>query len=170
MNLKISLIVLLITSNLSFGQRCFCISSTKDKEKGIEIAGGVTNTKDYYALLIQKIIYYKDTTKPCKYRMLYNVASKYQFSDSMLNTFGTVELKLTNDSTILIDSVKFQNSPLGFGPTLGFWFYIPEETIKTLSNYPIEYISVKNIVPPSYFTKKRKKEQIRIFKCLLLRK
>ncbi len=171
MNLKTGLLISLITlTSLSYGQNCFCISGTTDKEKGIETVSGVTNTKDYYSLLVQKIINLRDTTESDKYRMLYNVASKDQFSDNMLTTLGTVELKLTNGSTIVIDSVEYQNSPLGFGPTLGFWFYIPEETIRTLANYPIESISVKDVLIPSYFTKKRKKEQTKIFKCLLLRK
>jgi hypothetical protein len=171
MNLKTGLLVLLIPLiSLSYGQNCFCISGTKDKEKGIETVGGVTNTKDYYSLLIQKIMNYRDTTESYTYRMLYNVASKDQFTEDMLKTLGTVELKLTNESTIVIDSVEYQNSPLGFGPTLGFWFYVSEETIKTLSNYPIESISVKDVLRPSHFTKKRKKEQTKIFKCLLLRK
>jgi len=171
MNLKTGLIILMVAlTSLSYGQNCFCISGTKDKEKGIETVGGVTNTKDYYSLLIQKIMYYRDTTESNKYRMLYNVASKVQFSDSLLNTLGTVELKLINGLTIIIDSVKYQNSLLGFGPTLGFWFNVSEETIRTLSNNPIESISIKDLLAPSHFTKKRIKEQTKIFKCLLLRK
>ena len=172
MNIKTALLILSITlTSLTYGQNCHCISGgIRDKEKGIETVGGVTNTRDYYGLLIQKIMNYKDTTEPYKYRILYNVASRDQFSNSMLNTLGTVELRLTNDSLITIDSVKYQNNPLGFGPTLGFWFYLSEKDIKTLSNYPMESISVKNVLTPSYFTKKRKKEQTKIFKCLLLRK
>lgn len=171
MNLKTELLIsLIILTSWSYGQNCLCISGTKDKEKSIETVGGVANTRDYYSLLIQKIMNYSDTTESHKYRMFYNVASRDQFSDSMLNTLGTIELKLTNETTILIDSVEYQNSPLGFGPTLGFWFYISEETIKTLSNYPIESISVKDVLIPSHFTEKGKKEQIEIFKCLLLRK
>ena len=170
MNLKTILLILSIAlTSFSFGQNCFCISGTKDKEKGIETVGGVTNTRDYYSLLIQKIMNYRDTTETHKYRMFYNVASKVQFSDSLLNTRGTIELKLTNDSTIVIDSVEYQNSPLGFGPTLGFWFNVSEETIRILERYPIESISVKDVLMPSYFTKKRKKEQVRIIRCLLLR-
>jgi len=170
MNLKTGLLItFVILTSLTYGQNCFGISGTKDKEKGTETLGGVTNTRDYYSLLIQKIINYRDTTEPHKYRMFYNVASKHQFTDNMLNTLGTIELKLTNDSIIVIDSVEYQNSPLGFGPTLGFMFYVSEEIIKTLANYPIESISAKDVLKPSYFTKMRKKEQTKIFKCLLLR-
>lgn len=169
-NLKTGLLVLLIAlTSLSYGQNCFCISGTKDKEIGIETVGAVTNTRDYYSLLIQKIMNYRDSTVSHKYRMLYDVASKDQFTEDMLYTLGIVELKLTNESTIVIDSVKYQNSPLGFGPTLGFWFYVSEATIRTLSNYPIESISVKDVLIPSHFTKKKIKEQVKIFKCLLLR-
>ena len=157
-------------TSFSYGQNCFCVSGTKDKEKGIETVGGVTNTRDYYSLLTQKIMNYRDTTEPNKYRFLYNVASKVLLSDSILNTTGTVELKLLDNTTILIDNVEYQNNPLGPCCTLGFWFYTTEEIIKNLSTNPIESISVKNILGPSIFTKKRQKEQMKIFKCLLIRK
>ena len=164
--MTITLVFLSITMT---GQNCFCISGTKNKKTGIETVGGVTNTRNYFSLLVQKIMDGNDKTKTYEYRFLYHVPSDFLLTDSMLNTYGTIELMLIDKTPIIIDSVEYQNNPLGFGPTVGFWFYVSEETINTLSSNPIEYISVINILAPSSFTRKRQKEQMRIYSCLLKR-
>ena len=162
-------IFLLFISVYSNGQGCSCISGKKDKDKGIETVGGVTNTSDYYSLLIQKIMNYKDTTVSPKYRLFFNAASRVVFSDSTLKTLGTMNLKLTDNTSIVLDSVEYQNNALGYCCTLGFWVYISEENIKKLSENPIVTITVKDILSSS-FNPKRQKEQQKIYKCLLNRK
>ncbi len=162
-------ILLVSVSVYSHGQSCSCISGKRDKEKGIEVVGGVTNTRDYYGLLVQKIMNYNDTTLAPKYRLFFNVATKVLFSESTLETFGIMELKLTDSTTIVLDSVEYQNNPLGFCCTLGFWVYISEENIKRLSENPIVTITVDDILSSS-FKPKRQREQQKIYKCLLDRK
>jgi len=167
---QITLVLFLLSISVySNGQGCSCISGTRDKEKGIETVGGTTNTSDYYSLLVQKIMNNKDTTVVPKYRLFFNAASRVLFSDSTLKTFGIMELKLSDNTTIVLDSVEYQNNPLGFCCTLGFWVYISEENIKRLSENPIVTITVKDILSSS-FNPKRQKEQQKIYKCLLNRK
>jgi hypothetical protein len=160
---------LLFISVFSNGQRCSCISGTKNKDKGLETVGGVTNTTDYYSLLVQKIMNYKDTTVLAKYRLFFNAASRVVFSESTLKTLGTMYLNLTDNTTIVLDSVDYQNNVLGYCCTLGFWVSISEENIKKLSENPIVTILVKDILSSS-FNPKRQKEQQKIYKCLLNRK
>lgn len=167
---KILLTVVTVTflSSVTVGQNCSAISGTKDKKKGYEAYGGVTNTKDHYSLLIQKINY-TDSIITAPYLFFLNAATRVLFNDSILNTFGTFELKLTDGSTIEIDSVRFQNNPLGFCCTLGFQANsITEEIIIRLSQTPIETIKVKGILTTS-FSPKKQKEQQTIFTCLLNR-
>jgi len=156
-------------SVLTWGQSCSCISGIKDKEKGVEIVSGITNTSDYYVLLVQKIMNYEDTTISPKYRLFLNVPTKVLFSDSSLKTFSTIELKLLDNSKLILDNVEYKNNPLGDYCTLGFWVYVTEETIKTLSINPIVTITVKDIISSS-FTSKRQKEQQKIYNCLYIRK
>ncbi len=165
----IKVMFLLFISIYSYGQGCSCISGTKDKEKGIETVGGLTNTSDYYSLLIQKVLNYKDTTVLAKYRLFLNAASRFLFSDSTLKALGIIELKLTDNTTIVLDSVEYKNNPLGICCTLGFWVYISEENIKILSENPIVSITVKDVLSSS-FMPKRQIEQQKIYKCLLARK
>jgi len=160
------LIILISVTIQTWGQNCSCISGTKDKKMGIETIGGVTNTNDYYSLLVQKIMNIKDTAITPLYRLFLNAASKVLLSDSILNTLGTIELKLEDNSRIILKSVKYQNNPLGVCCTLGFWVYVPEETIRILSINPIVTITVNDILSTS-FTDKRQKEQIKIYNCLL---
>ncbi len=167
---QITIVLFLMSiSTYSNGQGCSCISGTRDKENGIETVGGTTNTSDYYSLLVQKIMNYKDTTVVPKYRLFFNAASRILFSDSTLKTIGIMELKLTDNTTIVLDSVEYQNNPLGFCCTLGFWVYISEVNINRLSENPVVTIIVKDILSSS-FNPKRQKEQQKIYKCLLNRK
>ena len=167
---QITIVLFLMSISVySNGQGCSCISGTRDKEKGIETVGGTTNTSDYYSLLVQKIMNYKDTTVVPKYRLFFNAASRVLFSDSTLKTIGIMELKLTDNTTIVLDSVEYQNNPLGFCCTLGFWVYISEENINRLSENPVVTITVKDILSSS-FNPKRINEQQKIYKCLLNRK
>lgn len=167
---QITIVIFLwFISTYSNGQGCSCISGSKDKDKGIEIIGGVTNTTDYYSLLIQKIMNYKDTTVLPKYSLFFNAASKVVFSDSTLKTLGTMNLILTDNTIIVLDSVEYQNNALGYCCSLGFWVYLSEENVRRLSENPIATIIVKDILFSS-FNPRRQKEQQKIYNCLLNRK
>ncbi|NVO20705.1 MAG: hypothetical protein HXX13_13470 [Bacteroidetes bacterium] len=167
---RIISILIVIIPAFTWGQNCLCISGLKNKEKGIETIGGVTNTIDFYSLLIHKIINYKDTADLPKYRFLYHAATDFQLTDSMLNSNGTIELILANDSKIIVDSVKYENSPLKACCSIGFWFFLPEETIKTLSVYPIKSITANGIIRTSFFNSRKQREQQKIFNCLINRR
>lgn len=152
----------------SFGQNCFCISGTKDKEKGTETIGGVTNSKDFYSLLIQKVIHQSDTTVKPTYIFYLNAASRVLLSDSMLKTTGVMKLQLLDNSTVTYDSVSYYNNPLGFCCSLGFKVYLTEEQVIAIAKNPIVSITVLNSLTTS-FNSRRQKEQQKIINCLILR-
>lgn len=152
----------------SFGQNCFCISGTKDKEKGIETIGGVINSKDYYSLLIQKEIHYTDTTVTPKYIFYLNAASRVSLTDSMLKTTGTMKLQLLDNTTVAYDNVTYYNNPLGYCCSLGFKAYLTEEQVMVIANNPIVSITVLNSLTTS-FNSRRQKEQQKIINCLIPR-
>jgi|NGEPerStandDraft_6_1074524.scaffolds.fasta_scaffold38463_2 hypothetical protein len=152
----------------SFGQNCSCISGVKNKSKGTEIIGGITNSKDFYSLLIQKEISYSNDSTIPRYFITVNAASKILFTDSILKTKGTIELKLLNDTVTYIENVTYLNNPLGYCCSLGFQAEVKENLIKTLSQNPIVNLIAKDILSTT-FLPKRQKEQQTICKCLLIR-
>ena len=96
------------------------ISGTKDKKTGIETKGGIVNSKDFYSLLIQKIIDAKKHNNSLNYSLFLNAASRVMLSDSMLLTKGDFELLLANGQKIVWENAKCFNDPMGFGGSIGF--------------------------------------------------
>ncbi len=160
---------LTLISIATIGQNCFCISGTKDKTKGIETIGGVTNSKDFYSLLIQKEMNFVNESDAPRYFLTLNAASKVLLSDSTLKTKGTVELLLLDNSLIVVDNVTYLNNPMGYCCSLGFQCEVSETIIKTLSQNPIVTLTVKGILSTS-FAPRKQKEQQKIYNCLLNRK
>lgn len=153
----------------SFGQNCSCVSGVKDKTKGIETVGGVTNSQDFYSLLIQKEMSYVDDSSFPRYFLTINAASKVLLSDSILKTKGTLELKLLDNSSIIVDSVTYINNPMGYCCSLGFQCEVDEKVIQVLSKNPIQTLTVRNILSTTFLPRKQKEQQL-IYNCLLLRK
>ena len=167
---KQTLTILLLTSMTysSIGQNCFCISGTTDKKTGIETVSGITNSKDFYSLMIQKEIHSNDTTIKPKYILYLNAASRVLLTDSMLKTKGTMTLKLLDNSTVTYENVSYFNNPLFVCCSIGFQVYITEEQLKTMVSNPIVSITVLNSLTTS-FNGRRQKEQMKIINCLLKR-
>jgi|GEM_PF-1564498 len=151
------------------GQNCSLISGKKDKQRGIETVSGITTSKDFYSLMIQKELNYADTSISPKYLLFLNAASRVQFTDSILNTTGTLQLKLLDGSAINVEGVSFINNPLGFCCTLGFKANVSEDVVQALAANPIVTLGVMNMLSTN-FEPKKQKEQQRIYSCLLLRK
>lgn len=166
---RIALIILTLSLNidLSYGQNCSLISGTKDKKNGTETAGGITNSKDFYSLLVRKTINYTDNSVPSIYTIDFVAASRVLLSDSLLNTKGTFELLLQDNSTLIIENVTYINNPLGQYRSLGFNSEVTEEQIKIIAQNPIVTFRVKEIELTTDFAPKRQKEQQTICNCLL---
>lgn len=64
-----------LTTSTCIGQNCSCISGTTDKNTGIESRGGITNSMDFYSLLLQRETNYKDSIVVPKFKLLLNAAS-----------------------------------------------------------------------------------------------
>jgi hypothetical protein len=151
------------------GQNCSLISGKKDKQRGVEMVTGITTSKDFYSLMIQKEINYLDTSISPKYLLFLNAASRVLFSDSVLAMVGTFQLKLLDGSTLNLEGVSFINNPLGFCCTLGFKTYMNEDVVQALAVNPIVTLGVSHMLSTN-FAPKKLKEQQRIYNCLLLRK
>jgi hypothetical protein len=147
----------------SYSQGCGLVSGTKNKKSNIETKGGVVNSKDYYSLLIQKIIDPNDTIK---YRFFLNATSKYMLSDSLLKSKGTFELQLTNGENIIIPDAVCENDPLGFGASVGFTVYTSEGIIKILILNPIQKLKVFGILETEFASRKQIQQQ-KIYNCLV---
>ena len=147
-------------------QNCSCISGTKDKQKGIETRGGITNTKDFYSLLIQKETNYKDLSEGPKYYLLLNAASRVVLSDSIVNTKGTIELLLNNSTRLTLDSAKCFNNQMPFGFSIAFIVTVTRDQLEIISKNPIVTFSAFGILSTS-FKEKKQKEQQKIISCLL---
>jgi hypothetical protein len=165
-------ICILFLAILSFsvkGQSCSSISGKKDKQRGVETVSGITTSKDFYSLMIQKEMNYADTSILPKYLLFLNAASRVQFSDSVLNTTGTFQLRLLDGSFMELEGVSFTNNPLGFCCTLGFKVYVNEDVMQALALNPIISLGVSDMLSTN-FEPKKQKEQQKIYTCLLLRK
>lgn len=163
------LLSLATISSFTWGQNCSCNSGTKDKKTGIETVGGLTNSRDFYSLLIQKTMSSKKDAIAPKYFLSLVAASKVLLKDSLLKTKGTIELKLTDNSITMLDNVTYLNNPMGLNGSLGFQCEVSEEVIQTLSQNPIVLFTVKGILK-TFFVPKKQKEQQKIYTCLLSRK
>lgn len=148
------------------GQNCSCISSNTDKKVGTKTFDGLTNTEHSFGFLIRKQVNITDTTIAPKYVIFLHAASSWLFTDSILNTQGTFELQLLDQSTMIIDSVKYSNNPWGLIPSLGFLASLTENQIRMLSQNPIVTLTVKGILKTGFSDRKIRKQQ-RIFSCLL---
>lgn len=149
----------------SKAQDCRGVSTKKDKQKDIEIVGGVTNSEHFYSLLIRKEINRRSSATAPQYSLLLNAASRVALSDSMLKTTGDVELQLADSSIMLLKGATAFNNLLG----IAFNIYLTGEQIQVLSQNPIVNMSVFGILKTS-FSLKKQKEQQRIYSCLLSKK
>jgi len=163
------ILISLTISVLTWGQNCSCISGTKDKKTGIETVGGLTNSRDFYSLLIQKKMSSINDSIAPTYLLSLIAASRVRLTDSMLKTKGTVLLKLTDNSLTTIDNVTYLNDPIGLNGSLGFQCEVSEDVIRTLSQNPIVLFTVVDILK-TFFVPKKQKEQQKIYTCLLNRK
>jgi hypothetical protein len=166
---KTTILLVLIALPLaaSIAQNCSLVSGTKDKKNGTETVGGITSSKDFYSLLIQKKINHTDTAIAPKYTVFLTAASKVLLSDSMLTTKGTFEFMLLDNSTMTINNVTYENSPFGFSAALGFYTIITEEQIKALAKAPIVTLKVNEVGLTTIFAPKKQKQLQTICDCLL---
>lgn len=161
--------LLTLTSIFSSGQNCSLISGTKDKKTGTETIGGITSSKDFYSLLIHKKLNHVDKSIKSSYTISLNAASRVLLSDSVLNTKGTFEFLLLDNSTVTVKNVTYMNNPMGQCCSLGFQAEIEEDQIKLLANSPIVTLKVKEILLTTSFAPKKQKQQQIICGCLLSR-
>ncbi len=156
-----------LTSIFSSGQNCSLISGTKDKKTGTETIGGIISSKDFYSLLIHKKINQVDKSIRSSYTISLNAASKVLLSDSVLNTKGTFEFFLLDNSTVTVKNVTYMNNPIGYCCSLGFQAEVDEDQIKLLANNPIVTLKVNEIMLITSFAPKKQKQQQTICSCLL---
>jgi hypothetical protein len=153
----------------AIGQNCSCISGTKDKKTGTETKGGITNSKDFYSLLIQKETNYKDTTVAPKYYLFLNAASRVVLSDSTVKSKGTFELLLHDSSKVIFNDATCFNNQQSFGFSVGFTVWVTKEQLEIISKNPIVTLTAFGILTTS-FKEKKQKEQQTIATCLLSEK
>jgi hypothetical protein len=165
-NVLLILTLTLITV-FSYGQNCSLISGTRDKKNGTETIGGITSSKDFYSLLIHKEINHADKSIVPKYTISLVAASRALFSDSILNTKGTFELFLLDNSNVTVKNVSYMNNPIGQCCSMGFQAEIEEDQIKLLAKSPIVTLKVNEIMLTTLFAPKKQKRQQIICDCLL---
>ena len=163
--LKLTIIIALSTATC-IGQNCSCISGTKNKETGIKSEGGITNSKDFYSLLIQKETDDKDSAVAPKYYLLLNAASGIVLPDSMVNSKRTLELLLTDNSKLYVENAKCFNNQMPFGFCIAFSASLTREQLENISKTPIVTFTAVGILTTS-FTEKKQREIQTIASCLL---
>ena len=154
-----------ITATLT-AQNCRGISISRDKNNGTETKSGITNSSDFYSLLIFKETNNADLSLEPKFSFLLNAASRVVLSDSIVNTEGVIELLLKDNSTLFIENAKCFNNPMPFGFTIAFSAIVTKEQLEIISRNPIVTFSAFNILTTS-FKEKKQKEQQKIIDCLL---
>ena len=150
-----------ITIN-SFGQGCGLVSSTKNKTTGIETKGGIASSKDFYSLLIRKVM---DPNDSLNCLLFLNAASRVMLPDSLLKSKGQFELLLKSGKIILINNADCVNDPLGLGNSIGFNVRTNETNFKQILNDPIAKIKVFGILQTE-FSEKMQEQQQKIINCL----
>jgi hypothetical protein len=165
----IIILAFLISSISTYGQNCSVISGTKDKKNGTESIGGITNSKDFYSLLIRKTLNRTDNSLRPIYTIDFVAASRILLTDSLLDTKGTYEFLLQDNSILTIGDVTYKNNPLGYCCALGFNAEVTEEQIRKIAQNPIVTLKVKEIKLTTDFAPKKQKEQQTICNCLLNR-
>lgn len=163
------LLLIALTSFQSFGQNCSSISATNNKKTGIETFGGVTNSKDFYSLLIHKQIHRADNTTSPIYSITLVAASRVLLSDSMLNTKGSFELLLLDSTTVIVKNVTYLKNALGHSSALGFQAEIEKDKIEHLAKSPIVMLKVPELPLATSFAPPKQKKQQTICNCLLTR-
>ena len=148
-----------------YGQNCNSVSVKRDKENGLITVSGIVTSNDFYSLLIQKQISIDGKLESPHYLLFLNVASRVLFSDSALKTKGTFNLKLFDNSNLVLKGVSLINRPLGFN-SLGFKIYVDEKVIQTLAANPVVTLMVDDRLKTDFKLKKQKQQQ-KIFNCLL---
>jgi hypothetical protein len=168
--IKIILVsVMTIQLNLLQGQNCSFVQNTRVKSNDTETVGESVNSKDFYALLIEKTFDKKNKTKPPIYSIELVAASRIVLTDSMLNTKGTFELVLLDNSVLTVENVTYKNNPLGYCCALGFKAEIEEDKIKAINKSPIVTLKVKDINLTTTFAEKKQKLIQTISGCLLIK-
>ena len=150
----------------SISQNCLCISGTKDKKNGIETVGGITGSRDFYSLNIQKKTHYEDLSLEPEYYLFLHAASTFMFSDNMLNTKGKIELLLKDNSKLILENVRCLNDPLHIGVCIAFDVAVTKEQMETIAKNPIVVFSAFDILTTSFSERKQKRQQ-KIVNCLL---
>ena len=150
----------------SIAQNCRGISVIKDKNNGTETKSGITNSTDFYSLLIHKETNNKDLSLEPKYSFLLNAASRVVLSDSIINTTGIIELLLKDKSKLVLENAKCFNNPMPFGFCIAFSVIVTKEQLEVISKNPIVTFSAFNILKTS-FKENKQKEQQKIINCLL---
>lgn len=153
----------------AISQNCSCVDGSKDKKTGFAAISGIITSNDFYTLLISKQINFKDTTAAPVYKLYLHAASKVILSDSMLQTKGSLELKLSDSSVVTVDGVEYSNNPLGYCCSIGFDVIISEEKMRAIAKNPIAALTVVDLFTTTFPSKKFKKQSC-IAECLLLKK
>lgn len=153
----------------SLAQNCSLISGTKDKKTGEETFGGITNSKDFYSLLVHKKINRSEQHVSPEYTLSLTAASRVILSDSMLQTKATFDLLLLDSSTLRVTDVSLFNNPIGGCCSLGFQAKLQEEDVKRLAKSPIVTLTVDEIMLTTTFAPKKQKQQQTICECLLIK-
>jgi hypothetical protein len=152
----------------STAQNCSCISGGKDKKSDKETWTGITNSTDFYSLLIQRENNYKDLTLEPKYTLLLNAASRIVLSDSLVNTKGEIVLLLKDNSELILEDAKCFNNPMPFGFCVAFSVSVSREQLEIISKNPIVTFTAFGILRTS-FKERKQNEQQKIINCLLQR-
>jgi len=164
-NLLFTLIFSCIVAT-TIAQNCSCVSSAKDKKTGKVTTTGITNSSDFYSLLIQKETNFKDLDLVPKYNLLLNAASRIVLSDSIVNSVGLIELLLKDNSKLILENARCFNNPMPFGFCIAFSATVTKEQLEIISKNPIETFRAFDILKTS-FNERRQKEQQKIINCLL---
>ena len=162
---RILVLGMLFISCKCLSQNCSGVSGKKNKEEGTEAFTALITSKEFYTLLISKIVDSKNPSKPPAYSFYLSAASKVLLSDSMLNTPGEMTLWLLDNTSISLENVKYYNNPLGFCCSLGFEVNVAEEHMRTLANNPIITLEILSL--RTTFAGKKQKDLSRIITCLI---
>jgi hypothetical protein len=160
-----TLLIVMFASN-SFSQNCRLVSKTRNKETGIETRGGITNSKDFYSLLIHKTYDPSNPKDSLNYIVSLSAASKVQLTDSMVNSKGKFELTLSNGEKVIWKNATCFNSPAGLSGAIGFQIQITEKQISKIMIHPIFKIKAFDILETEFAPNKQKQQQ-KIVDCLI---
>jgi hypothetical protein len=138
------------------------------KNNETETIGESVISKDFYTLLIEKTFNKQGEADKPIYSLELIAASRAILSDSILNTKGTFEFVLLDNTIVTVSNLTFKNNPAGL-PALGFKAEIEEEKIKSISKSPIVTLKVKDIGLTTTFTDKKQKQMQTICGCLFIK-